>query len=114
MLKVGGDSLVTKSEVGTRKAEGRRKATTLSCHIIRDERLEAGGLLDCKRVGFRGRATLGTACKTLKGNAVKDLEAGKTVAESHSRSRETSGLHQKRPNSHESGYKNPSRRCLKG
>ena len=48
------------------------------------------------------------------GNAVMDLEAGKTVAESGSRSRETSGLHQERPNSHESGYKNPSRRYPAG
>ena len=48
------------------------------------------------------------------GNAVKDLEAGKTEAPSRNRSRETSGLHQKRPNSHESCYMNPSRRCAPG
>ena len=47
-------------------------------------------------------------------NAAEDLEARKTVAPSRSRSRETSGLHPKRPNSHEFGYKNPSRRWLKG
>ncbi len=48
--------------------------------------------------------------ETALGNAVKDLEAGKTLAPSRSRSRETSGLHPKRPNSHESGYENPLRR----
>jgi hypothetical protein len=45
-------------------------------------------------------------------DAVKDFEAGKTVSQLRNRSRETSGLHQIRLNSHESGYKNPSPRCV--
>ena len=59
-----------------------------------------------------GQVHLGVM-RVLLRSAVKDLEAGKTVVQSRSRSRETSGLHPKRPNSHESGYKNPSRRCLR-
>ena len=56
----------------------------------------------------------------LKRRAIRDRDqvlldlAGKTVAQSRSRIRETSGLHQKRPNSHESGYGNPSQRYPNG
>ena len=48
------------------------------------------------------------------GNAVKDFQTRKTVANASSRSRETSGLPPKRPNSHESGYEDPERRCPTG
>ncbi len=40
--------------------------------------------------------------------AAKDAKAGKSVTQSRSRSRETSGLNRKRPNSHESGDQQPA------
>ncbi len=69
---------------------------------------------DVKWEGLAQVESISSPGITAAPNAVNDLEAEKAAAQSRSRSRETSGLHQERPNSHVSGYRNRSRCCLEG
>ena len=75
-----------------------------------NETLTAGKTPPSVQVGLDRPQAAATG--ELTGNAVKDLETRKMVAQPSSRSRETLWLHPKRPNSHESGYKNLVRHSL--
>ncbi len=67
-------------------------------------------LLACKQCPSAAQTWIGDSTTTAALLASKQWHTYRNC----SRRRETSGLHQNRPNSHESGYKNASQRCLKG